>query len=61
MLFVRVKDLAQCVAKATQLGGKVLLAPDPKLLEAKLAVIADPTGAAVGVMEWSAEALKGAR
>jgi hypothetical protein len=38
-----------------------LLAPDPKLLEGKLAVIADPTGAAVGVMEWSVEALKGAR
>lgn len=61
ILFVRVKNLADCVGKATQLGGKVLLAPNPKLLEGKLAVLADPTGAAVGVMEWSAATLKGAR
>jgi predicted enzyme related to lactoylglutathione lyase len=56
-----VSNLSECVTKATQLGGKVLLAPDPKLLEGKLAVIADPTGAAVGVMDWSADALKGGR
>jgi predicted enzyme related to lactoylglutathione lyase len=61
MLFVRVKSLSDCVAKATQLGGKVLLEPDPKLLDGKLAVLTDPTGAAIGVMEWSAQALKGAR
>jgi uncharacterized protein len=59
LLFVRVNNLSGCVEKATQLGGKVVLPPDPKLFEGKLAVIADPTGAAVGVMQWSAAALKG--
>ena len=61
VLFVRVKSLSECVANTTLLGGKVLLAPDPKLFDGKLALIEDPTGAAVGVMEWSAEALKGGR
>jgi len=61
ILFVRVKNLSESVAKATQLGGKILLQPNAKLLEGKLAVIEDPSGAALGVMEWSAEALKGAR
>jgi len=61
LLFVRVKSLSECLAQAAQLGGKVLLSPSPQLLDGKLAIIADPTGAAVGVMEWSVEMLKGGR
>src|SRR5262245_27667674 len=61
LLFVRVKNLSECLAQVAQLGGKVLLSPNAQLLEGKLAVIADPTGAAVGVMEWSLEKLKGSR
>ena len=52
LLFVRVKSVSDCVAQAARLGGKVLLPPNPQLLNGKVAVLADPTGAAIGVMEW---------
>lgn len=61
LLMVRVKSLSESVALAKQLGGKVILEPRPDLLEGKLAVVTDPTGAAVGLMEWSHDAAKGAR
>jgi len=61
LLFVRVKNIGECLAQVAQLGGKVLVSPTPKLLDGKMAVIADATGAAVGVMEWNPENLKGAR
>lgn len=59
--FVRVKDITESVVKAERLGGKVLLAPKPEVFAGKVAVIADPTGAAVGVLEWTGEATKGER
>jgi hypothetical protein len=49
--FVRVIHLDQAVAKAKQLGGRVLVSARPDLLDGKVAVIADPTGAAVGLLE----------
>ncbi len=61
LLFVRVKSINECVTQVGQLGGKVVLAPSAELFDGKLAVIADPTGAEVGVMEWSEEKLKGGR
>jgi predicted enzyme related to lactoylglutathione lyase len=61
LLFVRVKSITECIAQVGQLGGKILLPPNPQLLDGKLAVIADPAGAPVGVMEWSLELLKGGR
>ena len=33
--------------------GKALIEPKPELLDGKVAVIADPTGAAIGILEWS--------
>lgn len=57
--FVRVKSIADSVAKVRQLGGKVLIEPKAELMEGKAAVIADPTGAALGVMEWSTEMVQG--
>jgi uncharacterized protein len=57
--FVRVKNIGESVAKAQQLGGKVPIEPRPELFEGKVAVIADPTGAAIGILEWSAESAKG--
>jgi uncharacterized protein len=59
--FVRVKSVAESVARAKQLGGTVLFEPRPELLDGKVAVIADPTGAAIGVMEWDEALLKGGR
>jgi predicted enzyme related to lactoylglutathione lyase len=61
LLFIRVTSVSDTVARVSALGGQVLLAPDAKLLDGKVAVVADPTGAAIGVMEWSAEQLKGGR
>jgi predicted enzyme related to lactoylglutathione lyase len=61
LLFVRVKSVRECVTAVPGLGGKVLLAPTGKLLDGKVAVIADPTGAELGVMEWSEEMMKGGR
>jgi predicted enzyme related to lactoylglutathione lyase len=57
--FVRVKNAMESAKLATQLGGKVLLEPKPELLEGKVAVVADPTGGAIGVLEWSESLLKG--
>jgi predicted enzyme related to lactoylglutathione lyase len=58
LLFVRVKNVADSVAKAKELGGKALIEPRPDLLKGKVAVVADPTGAAIGLLEWSDEFLK---
>jgi len=57
--FVRVKSLNESVALAKQLGGTVLLEPKPELFGGRVAVIADPAGAAIGLLEWSDELLKG--
>lgn len=59
LLFVRVKSVGDCVTQVESLGGKVKLAPNSRLFGGKLAVIADPTGAELGVMEWSGETLSG--
>jgi predicted enzyme related to lactoylglutathione lyase len=58
--FVRVDSANDSVAKTKRLGGRVLLAPNPKLFGGRLAVIADPTGAAIGLLEWSQAELGGA-
>ena len=50
--FVRVESIVDAVDKTTRLGGKVLVAPRPDLAAGRAAVIADPTGAAVGILEW---------
>ena len=59
--YVRVKSVSDTVAKAKQLGGGVLIEPKPELFQGGVAVIADPTGAAIGVLEWRPELMKGAR
>jgi hypothetical protein len=61
LLFVRVKNVGESVAQAKELGGKALIEPKAELFGGKVAVIADPTGAAIGLLEWSDDLLKGAR
>ena len=51
--YVRVDSAAQIVARATQLGGRVLVPPHPDRHGGMVAVVADPQGAPVGVMEWN--------
>ncbi len=50
--FVRVVDAGATAQKAVSLGGKVLLSPRDDRHGGKLAVIADPQGAPVGLLEW---------
>lgn len=59
--FVRVKSVSESIARAKQLGGKVLIEPKPESLDGKAAVIADPTGSAIGIMEWAEGMMKGDR
>jgi predicted enzyme related to lactoylglutathione lyase len=51
--FVRVTDAADTVKKAVGLGGHVLVEPRIDRHGGRLAVLADPSGAPFGVMEWS--------
>ncbi|MEJ0040381.1 MAG: VOC family protein [Gammaproteobacteria bacterium] len=57
--YVRVTDAAAAAARATQLGGRVLVEPRVDPQGARLAVVADPTGAPVGLLEWTEDASKG--
>jgi len=59
--FVRVNSVSASVAQTKLLGGKVLIEPTPKVFDGKVAVVSDPTGAAIGLLEWSPELLKGTR
>ena len=59
--FVRVKSVTESVALAKTLGGKAVLEPRADRAEGRVAVVADPTGAAIGLLEWSPDALKGVR
>jgi predicted enzyme related to lactoylglutathione lyase len=56
-----VKNIGDSVARATQLGGKVAVEPRPELFQGKVAVVEDPTGAAIGLLDWSHEQMKGGR
>lgn len=52
LYFIRVDDVLKQVARAEELGGRTLVAPREDLAEGRLAVIADPGGAPVGLMQW---------
>jgi predicted enzyme related to lactoylglutathione lyase len=51
LLFVRVADVKAAAAKAISLGGRVLVAPSDAPAEYWRAVIADPTGAVIGLVQ----------
>jgi predicted enzyme related to lactoylglutathione lyase len=51
--FVRVDNTANSTAKAVALGGRVLVEPHADRHGGMVAVVADPAGALVGLMEWS--------
>lgn len=51
--FVRVINAADSVAKAKALGGRVLVAPHLGAHGGSIAVIADPNGAPLGLLEWT--------
>ena len=51
--FVRVVDTDAAAAKVVALGGRVLVEPHIDRHGDKAAVVADPTGAPFGLMEWA--------
>jgi len=51
--FVRVDSTANATAKAVALGGRVLVEPHVDRHGGMVAVVADPAGAPVGLMEWT--------
>jgi uncharacterized protein len=50
--YIRVTDVGATIALAERLGGRVLVAPNPALFDGKVALVADPSGAAFGVLQW---------
>ena len=53
---IRVTDVHATVAKAVALGGRVIMAPRDDVRNATVAIIADPTGAALTVQQWNGTA-----
>lgn len=51
--FVRVTDTVAAANTAVALGGRVLVEPRIDRHGSKVAVVADPSGAPIGLMEWS--------
>jgi predicted enzyme related to lactoylglutathione lyase len=51
--FVRVDSTANAAAKAVALGGRVLVEPHVDRHGGMVAVVADPAGAPIGLMEWT--------
>jgi predicted enzyme related to lactoylglutathione lyase len=50
--YVQVEDVAATLERARASGGKVLVEPDPAVLDSRVAVIADPMGGVIGVIHW---------
>jgi predicted enzyme related to lactoylglutathione lyase len=49
--FIEVDDAATTVARARKLGGKVLVSPDLRVAEGRMAIIEDPAGAVFGIQQ----------
>ncbi len=52
LCYLRVADVAAVTAEAKALGGTVLMAPNSKVRNGSVAILADPTGAGFVVQEW---------
>jgi len=51
--YVRVEDAVKMTAKVVALGGRVLVEPRIDRHGGKVAVVADPSGAPFGLLEWT--------
>lgn len=51
--FVRVTDVPRAAEAAKTLGGSVLVEPHPSRHGGMVALLADPAGAPIGVMDWT--------
>jgi predicted enzyme related to lactoylglutathione lyase len=53
--YILVDDPASLVGKVEELGGRVLFPPDPGIRGGDVAIIADPSGAAITIQKWPPE------
>ncbi len=51
LTYFAVPDVSAAVSRAAELGGTVLLAPDPSIRRGTIALVTDPTGAVLGLMQ----------
>jgi predicted enzyme related to lactoylglutathione lyase len=59
LAFVRVADAGAATARAVALGGQVVVPAHPDRHGGQVAIVTDPAGAVLGLMEWSVEPLPG--
>ena len=52
MPYVLVSDVGEAIRRALAAGGKVVVAPRADLLDRNIAVIADPLGGTIGIVNW---------
>jgi predicted enzyme related to lactoylglutathione lyase len=53
--YVRVDDISASLQRVLAHGGKVLFEPRPDVADGGLAIVADPTGASIGLLHWEYE------
>jgi predicted enzyme related to lactoylglutathione lyase len=51
--YVRVEDTNAVAVKATTLGGATVYGPDESIVAGDLAIVVDPFGAPVGILQWT--------
>ena len=51
--YVRVDDPTALAARAAELGGRVIVEPQPNVRDGTLALVLDPSGAPVALQKWS--------
>ena len=50
--YIRVEDIDASVQRVLAHGGSVVLAPRAEIVDGGLAIVADPTGATMGLLQW---------
>jgi predicted enzyme related to lactoylglutathione lyase len=59
--YVQVANVPATLKRVTNAGGKVLMPPSRDVLDGRLAVISDPKGGVIGVVNWTGSAKTGSR
>jgi predicted enzyme related to lactoylglutathione lyase len=54
--YILVSDVPATLARAVSAGGRVIMAPRAEVLEGNVAVIADPEGGVIGIVNWHDDA-----
>ena len=57
--YVQVANVPATLKRVTRAGGKILTPPSPNILNGRLAIIADPQGGVIGIVNWTGPSNKG--